>query len=56
LANLENIQAHALFGFHFQHGTQPINLFAALPYDDTRFGGMNGDRDLVSSGPFNLNP
>jgi hypothetical protein len=41
LANLQDIQAHTLFGLCLEHSAQSINLFTAFANDDTRFGGMN---------------
>jgi hypothetical protein len=55
LANLQDIQAHALLGFCFEHGTKSINLFAAFADDDTGFGSMNSHRDLICRSTLNLN-
>jgi len=54
LANLQDVETHALLGFLLKRGTQSIDLFATLANDDTRFGGMNNDRDLVCGGALDL--
>src|SRR5579883_2012881 len=55
LANLQNVQAHALVGLCLQLGAQPVHLLAALADDDTRAGRVNGDGHLVGSGSLDLN-
>jgi hypothetical protein len=54
LANLDNVQTHALFGQRLQLGAQFINLRAAAANDNPRLGGVNCHRDLVCGRALNL--
>jgi len=53
--NLDNVQTYPLPGFRLQRSTQLINFLSALSDHNTRFGGMNCHRHLVSGGTLNLN-
>jgi hypothetical protein len=55
LANLNDIQAHALFRLGLQLGAQLINFLTAATNHNTRLGRMNGNRNLVRSSALNLN-
>src|SRR5579883_319966 len=55
LANLQNVQAHALVGLCLQFSAQPVHLLAAFADDNARAGRMNGDGHLVGCGPLDLN-
>jgi hypothetical protein len=55
LANLYNIQTHALFGFRLERRTQLIYLLTTFANYDTWFRRMNSYRHLVRSCTLNLN-
>jgi hypothetical protein len=55
LANLHDVQAHALVSLCLQFGAQPINLLSAFPNHNAGLRGVNSDGYLVGGGSLDLN-